>query len=68
MKSGFHQKNNNRNTLLLLFHVFGSFLLHVKFFLDINTDLKSMENQELEFLDVFAMHASNALVKAGVLK
>lgn len=29
---------------------------------------KSVDAQDLEFLDVFAMHASNALVKAGVLK
>jgi PAS domain S-box-containing protein len=29
---------------------------------------KSVETQDLEFLDVFAMHASNALAKAGVLK
>jgi transcriptional regulator with GAF, ATPase, and Fis domain len=31
-------------------------------------DRKSMDTQELEFLDVFSVHASNALVKAGVLK
>lgn len=29
---------------------------------------KSMDVQELEFLDVFAMHASTALTRAGVLK
>lgn len=29
---------------------------------------KSVERQDLEFLDVFAMHASNALIKAGVLE
>lgn len=29
---------------------------------------KSVDTQDLEFLDVFAMHASNALVQAGVLK
>ncbi|EKE11240.1 MAG: hypothetical protein ACD_15C00113G0005 [uncultured bacterium] len=29
---------------------------------------KNVETQDLEFLDVFAMHASSALVKAGVLK
>lgn len=29
---------------------------------------KSLATQDLEFLDVFAMHASNALARAGVLK
>jgi hypothetical protein len=29
---------------------------------------KSVNTQDLEFLDVFAMHASSALVNAGVLK
>jgi len=29
---------------------------------------KSVDAQDLEFLDVFAMHASSALIKAGVLK
>ncbi|MFA6383204.1 MAG: PAS domain S-box protein [Parcubacteria group bacterium] len=29
---------------------------------------KSVDAQDLEFLDVFAIHASNALAKAGVLK
>jgi len=29
---------------------------------------KSVDTQDLEFLDVFAMHASNALTKVGVLK
>ena len=29
---------------------------------------KSVGTQDLEFLDVFAMHASTALAKAGVLK
>jgi hypothetical protein len=29
---------------------------------------KSVDKQDLEFLDVFAMHASNALIKAGILK
>jgi hypothetical protein len=29
---------------------------------------KSIEKQDLEFLDVFAMHASGALSKAGILK
>jgi len=28
----------------------------------------SVDTQDMEFLDVFAMHASNALVKAGILK
>lgn len=30
--------------------------------------MKGVDTQDLEFLDVFAMHASNALAKAGVLK
>ncbi len=30
-------------------------------------DRKSMESQELEFLDIFSIHASSALVGAGVL-
>lgn len=29
---------------------------------------KSMDTQDLEFLDVFAMHASNALTRVGALK
>lgn len=29
---------------------------------------KNVETQDLEFLDIFAMHASNALAKAGVLE
>ena len=29
---------------------------------------KSVETQDLEFLDVFAMHASNALARMGVLE
>jgi PAS domain S-box-containing protein len=29
---------------------------------------KRVDTQDLEFLDVFAMHASNALAKAGILK
>ena len=29
---------------------------------------KNVDAQDLEFLDVFAMHASNALAQAGVLK
>jgi transcriptional regulator with GAF, ATPase, and Fis domain len=29
---------------------------------------KTVDAQDLEFLDVFAMHASNALAKAGILR